>query len=75
MSTGSGIAPSCMTCADAASAATVTSIDEAQRLMTVTDEHNATHIVDSSLLDDVNVGDGVLIHGGVALVSLGAMQR
>lgn len=56
----------CATCSDEAIPARVMSINEALGLATV-DLKGTTTEVDISLVDDVEPGDTILVHGGVAL--------
>jgi hydrogenase maturation factor len=56
----------CATCSDEALPARVLGIDEASG-MAVVELQGATTEVDVSLVDDVEPGDTLLVHGGVAL--------
>ncbi|GAC1353872.1 MAG: hypothetical protein NVSMB42_10750 [Herpetosiphon sp.] len=56
----------CVTCSDEALPARVLSIDETTGMARVA-LANTTVEVDISLVDDVNVGTVVLLHGGVAI--------
>ena len=64
----------CITCSDQALPARVLSIDEVLALATVA-VGNATEQVDISLVDDVALGDMLLVHGGVALNNLGSDKQ
>jgi hypothetical protein len=56
----------CITCGDEALPATVLQIDELLGTAVVAVENETTEI-DISLVDDVAVGQVLLVHGGVAL--------
>lgn len=62
----------CITCSDAALSACVIEVN--LFLARVTVEGQTTE-VDISLVDEVAVGDHLLIHGGVALAHLPAAER
>ena len=62
----------CITCSDAALAACVIEVNFA--LARVTTEGQTTE-VDISLVDQVAVGDHLLIHGGVAIARLPAAEH
>lgn len=59
----------CVTCSDEALEACVVRIDESGRLALVTVQ-DTTVEVDISLVDSVEPGDRLLVHGGVAIVQL-----
>ena len=56
----------CITCSDEAIAATVQHIDSDTGLAVVTIA-DATEEVDITLIDEIVVGDVILVHGGVAI--------
>ncbi len=56
----------CVTCADEALPATVLRVGPAAGLALVA-VHDAETEIDISLVDDVVVGDVLLVHGGVAI--------
>lgn len=62
-------APHCITCSDEALLARVLQIDEQMGLAQVEVENQVTEI-DVSLIDRVEVGQTLLVHGGVALERL-----
>jgi hydrogenase assembly chaperone HypC/HupF len=59
----------CITCSDEALPASVVQVDRAVALAQVEIAGTTTE-VDISLLDNVTVGDWLLVHGGVALEHL-----
>lgn len=59
----------CITCSDEAKPAWVLSVDEAMGTACVTINETETEI-DITLVDDVEPGDIVLVHGGVAISRL-----
>ena len=56
----------CITCSDEAIPVKIVSIDQASGLALV-EVQNVIEEVDITLMDDVTVGDIVLVHGGVVL--------
>ena len=48
----------------------VISVDAAEGLVRCADADGASELVDPALVGDVAVGDAVLVHAGVALVTL-----
>lgn len=56
----------CITCSDEALPVKIVSIDQATGLALV-EVQNVIEEIDITLVDDVNVGDVVLVHGGVAI--------
>lgn len=60
----------CITCSDEALIATVLRVDEQMGLASVTVD-DASDEVDITLLDEVAVGDQLLVHGGVAIARIG----
>jgi hydrogenase assembly chaperone HypC/HupF len=56
----------CITCSDEALPVKIVSIDQASGLALV-EVQNVTEEIDITLVDDVSVGDIVLVHGGVAI--------
>jgi hypothetical protein len=56
----------CITCSDQALPARVLSVDHARGLALVEIEQTTTEI-DVTLIEDVQPGDTLLVHGGVAL--------
>lgn len=60
----------CITCADEALPARVIEVDLALALARVEVNHQTTE-VDISLVDEVVVGQVLLVHGGVAIATLG----
>ena len=61
----------CVTCADEALPARVLSVD-ADAGLALVELNGATDEVDITLVDDVEPGTWLLIHGGVAIAQLGA---
>jgi hydrogenase maturation factor len=66
---------SCITCGDVAVAMTVAEPPDAVFLATCESESGAREIIDTSLLERVQVGDRVLVHAKVALANLGGARR
>jgi hydrogenase maturation factor len=60
----------CLTCSDEALPARVLRVDQATGLALVMLEQTAVEI-DTSLIEGFGPGDWVLVHGGVAVASLG----
>ena len=56
----------CITCSDEALPVKIVSIDQTTGLALV-EVQNVTEEIDITLVDDVSVGDIVLVHGGVAI--------
>lgn len=56
----------CITCSDEALPVKIVSIDQATGLALV-EVQNVIEEIDITLMDDVSVGDVVLVHGGVAI--------
>ena len=56
----------CITCSDEAIAATVQRVDQESGVAFVTID-DTTEEVDISLIDDVDEGDVIFVHGGVAI--------
>ena len=56
----------CITCSDEAIPVKIVSIDQATGLALV-EVQNVIEEIDITLVDDVTVGDTVLVHGGVAI--------
>ncbi len=56
----------CITCSDEALPVKIVSIDQATGLALV-EVQNVIEEIDITLVDDVSVGDVVLVHGGVAI--------
>ncbi len=56
----------CITCSDEAIPVKIMSINQASGLALV-EVQNVTEEIDITLVDDVSVGDIVLVHGGVAI--------
>lgn len=61
----------CVTCSDEALPARILQIDHAQNLALVAVGDDMME-VDVTLVDEVKPGDLVLVHGGVAIASLGS---
>ena len=68
--TSCGIDGHCITCSDEAVTVTVVSIDDITGMALVAVE-DVTEEVDITLIETVEVGDSVLVHGGVAIAHLG----
>ncbi len=68
--TSCGIDGHCITCSDEAVTVKVVSIDETTGLAFVAVE-DVTEEVDITLIETVNIGDSILVHGGVAIAHLG----
>ena len=60
----------CVTCADAAVALTVVSVDAAPGLGLCVADDGSRQTVELSLLDEIEPGERVLVHAGVALARL-----
>ena len=58
----------CVTCSDEGVAMRVVAQPDADGLVACRDDAGAEHIVDVALLEQVGVGDNLLVHAGVALV-------
>lgn len=56
----------CITCSDEAIPVKIVSIDQANGLALV-EVQNVIEEIDITLVDDVSIGDVVLVHGGVAI--------
>jgi len=69
-----GLDGHCITCSDEAVAVTVISIDDSTGLAQVAVE-DVVEEVDITLIDEVTVGDMVLVHGGVAITHLGRAEH
>ena len=59
----------CVTCSDEASEASVLRVDQESGLALVS-VNDATEEIDITLVEDVGIGDLVLVHGGVAIARL-----
>ena len=64
--------PGCITCGDVAIALTVTSVTGADALCH--DEQGRAELVATELVGDVQPGDRVLVHAGVAIERLAAVS-
>lgn len=69
-----GLDGHCITCSDEAVAVTVISIDDSTGLAQVAVE-DVVEEVDITLIDEVTIGDRVLVHGGVAITHLGKAEH
>jgi hydrogenase maturation factor len=69
-----GLDGHCITCSDEAVEVKVVSIDDSTGLARVAVE-DVVEEVDITLIDEVTVGDRVLVHGGVAISHLGSAEH
>ena len=69
-----GLDGHCITCSDEAVEVRVVSIDDSTGLARVAVE-DVVEEVDITLIDEVTVGDRVLVHGGVAITHLGRAEH
>jgi hydrogenase maturation factor len=59
----------CITCADEAVSMRVQRLDPERGLALCADDRGERHTVEIALVEPIDVGDRVLVHAGVALVS------